>query len=73
MNLLKKFRINFERITLIRLEWNENNGFIFELLCFDIHTKWGEFIRCLLGLSFAETYCYVDFLFFEIKLFDKTE
>ena len=52
------------RITPIRIEWNYHNGFIFEFM----YIEWGVMDSSLLGLSFSDTYCYLDIFYFTIPI-----
>lgn len=54
-----------EEITPILLEWNVYNGFTLDIL--------GINSRALLGISFSSSYCYIDLLFFQFKIFDLTD
>lgn len=57
------------RISIIELEWNCYNGFIFKVLEFEPK----RYIdRALFGISFSKSFLYVDLLFFSFKIFDKT-
>lgn len=53
-------------LSLIRLEYNKYNGFIFEILNVEI----GGFEGALLGLSFGglRSFLYLHLLFFTIKI-----
>ena len=57
------------RITLIEIEWNSWNGFVFEIIGADN----GGIGRALFGINVCGNFLYIDFLFFVIKIFDKTE
>lgn len=57
-------------ITLIYIEWNPINGFMFELL--GIEGESGE-KRSLLAVNACQSFAYLSILYFNICLFDKTE
>ena len=57
-----------DEITLIRLEYNSINGFIFELLRVEIQGKTKSFSGDLFGVYFAESYFIVNILFFSFDI-----
>ena len=57
-----------EKITLIDIEWNEYNGFIFDIL----NVEAGNFNRSLFGMYFSESFAVIELMYIRFKLFDKT-
>lgn len=57
------------RISVINIEWNSWNGFLLDVLHFELKTKEGSFFCINVDSSF----CYVDLFFFNIKLWQRVE
>lgn len=57
------------RIVLINLEWNNYNGFMLDILNIEAGIKNGS----LFGVNLDTSFCYVDLLFFNIKLWQRVE
>lgn len=57
------------RIVLINLEWNNYNGFMLDILNIEAGIKNGS----LFGVNLDSSFCYVDLLFFNIKLWQRVE
>ena len=53
-----------EYFCVIRIEWNEWNSFIFDII--NINEK------CLFGLGFSKEFLIIDLFFKRITIFDKT-
>lgn len=58
------------RFTIIQLEWNMDNGFIFSL--FYNECQWSDTDAALFGLYFGKNFLYLDIFYKTIKFFDKT-
>lgn len=58
------------RITILNTEWNNKNGFVFELIHLDLYSTNIEV--SLIGLYFSRRFLYVDIIWKRIKIFDKT-
>jgi hypothetical protein len=60
--------------TLIKLEWNSINGFIFECLRLDFKINDIFYDITLFGIDTSfKTFLYVDILFKRFKIYDKTD
>lgn len=57
------------RFTPIMLEWNNENGFIFEF--FQIDNEQKNFYSGLFGLNIAPNFLYIDIFYFNIKVFER--
>lgn len=57
------------KITLIELEWNCYNGFIFSLLHLELF-KPVNIDHALFGVYFSKNFFYLDFLFMHVKIFE---
>lgn len=60
------------KIVPINIEWNCYNGFSFKLLDLELY-KPINIDSALLGINFARNFCYIDILFFTIKVFENYE
>jgi len=58
------------RISLIAVEWNCYNGFLFHFINLELF-KPINIDSSLFGFNFSKDFLYVDILFFTIKVFDK--
>ena len=56
-----------DRFTLFNCEWNCFNGFILQILTVGIQCD-----RSLFSVNFSKEFLYLNLLFTEIKVFDKT-
>jgi len=59
------------RYTIIQLELNRYNGFIFSL--FYIECELSDTDSALLGLYFSKNFLYLDLFYKTFKFFDKTD
>jgi hypothetical protein len=59
------------RYTLIQLEINRYNGFIFSL--FYVECEWSDTDSALFGLYFGKNFLYLDIFYKTFKIFDKTD
>lgn len=59
-----------ERLTLFNCEWNCYNGFMFQILDLGINNAYDG--RALFSANFSKQFLYLNILFTEIKVFDKT-
>ncbi len=57
--------------TLINLEWNCYNGFIFKFLHLELY-KPIDIDNSLFSINFTGDFLYIDILFKTFKIFDKT-
>ena len=57
-------------ITLINLEWNAWNGFVFQVLAIETRLKDS---RSLLAINTANSFFIIDILFIQFTLFDKNK
>lgn len=57
-------------LTLIQLEWNAWNGFIFSLV--HVECSKPNMDSALFGVNASENFLYIDLLFIPIVIFDKT-
>jgi hypothetical protein len=60
------------KITIINAEWNCYNGFIFELIHLELF-KPIDIDNALFGLNVSKNFLYIDILWMQIKVFDKTD
>jgi len=66
-------KIKIERFTPFRIEWNNYNGFILEILYFTGKFIWFEGEGGFFGINLSPKFLYVDIFFKVHKLYDKNE
>ena len=59
-----------ERFTLFNCEWNFYNGFLLDFCRFELF-NWDS-DRSLFSINVSKEFLYLNILFAEIKVFDKT-
>ena len=67
---IKNF-IRTSSIILLRIEYGYINGFVFQVLGVDNLLIYEE--RSLFEINFGGTFLYIDILFFNFKIYDKTD
>jgi hypothetical protein len=60
------------RITIINVEWNCYNGFIFELINLQLF-KPINIDNALFGVNISKYFLYIDIFWIQIKVFDNTD
>jgi hypothetical protein len=60
-----------ERFIPIRLEWNDINGWLFNILFIETYMPF-RLSSSLFGINVSKDFFYIDLLWKEIKVFDKT-
>ena len=60
------------RITLITVEWNCYNGFIFEFMHLELF-KPINIDNALFGMNVSKNFLYIDVFYMRIKVFDKSD
>lgn len=61
-----------QEIRLIRIEYNNVNGFIFELLSFDIHLFRRDIDTALFSINFSSEFIVGNILFKSFEIFDRS-
>ena len=70
--------MSIQEITLIRIEFNSINGFIFDLLSLEVDRNIDDYYKTIIdhslfGIHFAPNFLYINLFWKQIKIFDKTD